>query len=322
MRKNIILVILLPIFLLLIPLPTLESSQANLPFNATAPLYSENGNAPVSSDSFRILLTESNTVTVLSANDYIFGVLAAEMPALYHEEALKAQAVAAYTFACRRRAANTLKEYDISDDYTTDQAFITEAEAREKWGENADSYIQKLKSAVAETAGLTVTYDGELALTVYHSVSSGKTESAENVWGNKIPYLVSVDSSADRLAKNYLKDFQFTVEEFKRGLEKLCNFDKDEKNWVGKCIRTDSGCVKQINICGEALSGADVRTALSLTSSAFEISYKDGVFTVTCKGYGHGVGMSQHGANVMAQQGSDFKEILSHYYKGCKVERL
>lgn len=277
---------------------------------------------PDTADVFRVLDNDAKTVTEMTAKEYIFGVLAAEMPALYDEEALKAQAVAAYTFACYRRAENADKDYDITTDFTSDQSFITEQKAREKWGEKAEEYCKKLKNAAEKVEGLAVTYDGKPILAVYHAVSSGKTEEGKNVWGGDYPYLKSVASPCDTLAPDYISKAVFSAEEVKSRLSGKCDLSGEPSGWFGKTECTPSGTVTGIAAGGAKLSGSEIRAALSLRSSNFEISYKDGEFTFTVYGYGHGVGMSQFGADYMAKQGSGFKEILLHYYSGCKVEKL
>ena len=323
MKKIGLLSIILPILLLLIPLPAINTKPPSSIETSGGFISDESLELPAEqalTDSFLLYDHTTGKISEISSDDYIFGVLAAEMPALYEFEALKAQAVAAYTFACHRRQSSD-KEYDITTDYTVDQAYITLEAAREKWGDDADTYIEKLKKAVSETAGYMLTYNGSTALSVYHSVSSGKTENAADIWGSDIPYLRSVDSSGDRLAKNYLSTSTFTAEEFSEKLKELCEFSGEAQNWIGKSHCTNSGYVKQILICEKEITGADIRSALELPSATFDISFRDNTFTVTCRGYGHGVGMSQHGANIMAQQGSDFKEILSHYYTGCEIEK-
>ena len=273
-------------------------------------------------DTFRVLDKDSGTVTKMTAEEYIFGVLAAEMPALYDKEALKAQAVAAYTFALNRQTENADKDYDITTDMGTDQSFITEEKAREKWGDKADEYCDKLKGAVKEVEDFAITYDGKPILAVYHAISSGKTEDCENVWGKAYPYLKSVASPGDSLAPDYISKAVFSADDLRDKLSKTVELSGEPQDYFGKTERTASGTVKSIEVCGSDLSGGEIRSALSLKSSDFEVLYKDGEFVFTVYGYGHGVGMSQYGADCMAKQGSDFKEILLHYYRGCRVEKL
>ncbi|MGN0494299.1 MAG: stage II sporulation protein D [Acutalibacteraceae bacterium] len=319
MKKTILAGLLVPALMLMLPLAAVNKPEAAVETSAETEL------TPISAekaDTFRIYDKETDTVTEMSAEEYIFGVTAAEMPALYEEEALKAQAVAAYTFALYRRAENADKTYDLSTDHTADQSYISEEKARERWGGNADEYCEKLKKAISEVVGLAVTYDGKPILAVYHAISSGRTENCKDIWGNDPPYLKAVDSSFDRLSPNYISKVTVSEEEFKAGLSGKCEFSGGAEEYFGNIKRTDSGTVKTVSICGKEISGSEIRSLFSLRSSNFGVSYKDGEFTFTVYGYGHGVGLSQFGADYMAKQGSDFKEILTHYYSGCRVEKL
>lgn len=271
--------------------------------------------------SFKILRSETGKIEEISYDDYIFGVLAAEMPASYEIEALKAQAIAAHTFALHRKVTNSNKDYDITDDFTVDQAFITEEKAREKWGDNANKYIEKLRSAVNDTKNFAITYNGEIALSVYHAISFGKTEDCKNVWGGSRPYLVSVTSVGDKLSPNFISTKNVTLEEIKEAFKDL-KLTNNPADYFKNIKNTEAGTVKSVTLCKNEISGSEIRKKLDLRSNCFDVIYKDGIFKFTVYGYGHGVGMSQNGANYMAQQGADFKEILCHYYTGCKIERI
>lgn len=267
----------------------------------------------------RVRFTATGDIAAYSAEDYIFGVVAAEMPALYEEEALKAQAVAAYTYYLRKSASNN-EEYDITDDYTVDQAFITPEKAREKWGAEAEKYEKKLRACVKDVLYKKVTYKGEPASTVYHAISSGKTERAADIWGGDYPYLVSVDSSFDKLSGNYLSTAKFTTDELKERLKNLVSVTEATGNGIADIKRTEAGSVTSLTVWGKSISGIDFRKALELRSADFDAEYKDGTYTFTVRGYGHGIGMSQNGANYLAQQGKSYEEILLHYYTGCAIE--
>lgn len=318
MKKTLLAGLLAPALMLMLPLAALNKPETAVAVGAKA----EPPTAAAVEDTFKIYDKESNTVTEMSAEEYIFGVTAAEMPALYHEEALKAQAVAAYTFALYRKGENADKAYDITTDHTADQCFITEEKARERWGDKADEYTEKLKKAVSEVKGLAVTYDEKPILAVYHAISSGRTENCRDIWGNDPPYLKAVDSSFDRLCPKYISKQAFSKEEFCQKLSDKAEFSGALSEYITVKDRTESGTVKTVDICGKELSGAEIRSVFSLRSSNFEISYNDGEFTFTVYGYGHGVGLSQYGADCMAKQGSDFKEILTHYYSGCRVDKF
>lgn len=163
-------------------------------------------------------------LTEISADDYIFGVVAAEMPALYETEALKAQAVAAYTFACVKKAENAGKSYDLTSDPAVDQSFITREKAKEKWGDKADEYSAKIENAVKSVKDYMITCGGTPILAVYHAISSGKTEDCKEVWGKDIPYLKPVSSEGDKLAPSYLSSAEFTAEVLKQKLSEDIDF--------------------------------------------------------------------------------------------------
>lgn len=268
---------------------------------------------------FNLLRKESGKIEKISANDYLCGVLAAEMPASYETEALKAQAVAAYTFALYRKE-RTKEKYDITDDYKTDQSYTPLSQAQEKWGEKSSEYTAKIKSAVASVSGMYLSYENKTALSVYHAISSGKTESCKEVWGNDIPYLVATDSAFDKTSPSYISTLTLSVAELKEKL-KGYTITESTQDYFKNIKKTDSGRVKTLNLCGKEVTGSDIQKALYLRSASFDVVCQNDSFTFTVYGYGHGVGMSQYGANAMAKQGSSYKEILYHYYKGCKIKK-
>ncbi|MBE6729352.1 MAG: stage II sporulation protein D [Ruminococcaceae bacterium] len=266
---------------------------------------------------FFVKNNKTGEITKLSAENYVIGVVSAEMPALYHDEALKAQAVAAYTFARFRKEENRDKDFDITDDFTTDQAYLSDTELKEKWGEKYDEYLSKIKNAVKSVEGELVTYDKKPALTVYTAISAGKTESAKNVWGKDISYLVPVESIGDLLSPDYLSEETLTKEQI---IEKMPELkDIPHTKWFSSPKYSDSGTLLSATFGETVKSGSDLRNALGLKSAAFEVKFENEAFVFSVKGYGHLAGMSQYGANYMAQQGSTYKEILKWYYKGCEI---
>ncbi len=272
-------------------------------------------------------ITTGKTETI-SVFDYITGAVCAEMPATFEKEALKAQAVAAHTYA-ERQKEKALASPDpelcgayFSNDSTKFQAYFTENQAKQYYGENYEQYIKKIRDAVEEVQNEIIIYDGEPIIAAFHSMSPGKTESAENVWGNDIDYLIPVESSSDASAPKFLEEVTFTEDEMSQKLEKAfdgISLDDDPEKWFSGCETSESGTVLSIQTGDRELTGQQLRAAMSLRSASFEISFKDGVFTVATKGCGHAVGMSQFGANAMAEGGSDYKEILEHYYPGTKI---
>lgn len=254
--------------------------------------------------------------------DYIKGVVAAEMPALFQQEALKAQAVSARTYAVRKMQENATTEVP----YNIGQAYITIDEMKQKWGNNFASYYNKISAAVDATKGEIMTYQNEPILAVFHAQSSGKTESAENVWSQSVPYLQSVESIVDENAPDFEKTVSFTYDEIiKKFTEKYNDFHLQKENMPQQIIiksRSDAGYVQQIQIGNQTFTGKEVRETLGLRSANFTISIENDTLFFTTKGYGHGAGMSQYGAEFMAQQGKTYHEILQHYYTGISFSTI
>ncbi len=287
------------------------NSQISVPFNS----------AQKNIGFERIKVLKDGTVSEYSADDYVFGVVAAEMPALYHEEALKAQAVAAYTFACYRATTNTNPEYDISADSEEAQCFITRTEAAARWGEKADEYAKKIDACIAAVKGEVLTFNGTPIFAAYHAISSGTTNACSDVWGTELTYLKSVNSAGDLLADGYLSEATFTIDELTEKLKDIKTASGEPQNYFTDIKTTDNGYVKNLMYCGKEVNGSQICRLLGLRSSNFAIKFADGIFTFTVKGYGHGVGMSQTGADYMAKQGSAYKEILLHYYSGATLQK-
>lgn len=283
------------------------------------------------SGSYIVLDITTGKTEEISAEDYIVGAVCAEMPATFEKEALKAQAVAAHTYA-ERQKAKALSSPDpelcgayFSNDSAKYQAFFTENQAKQYYGENYEQYIKKIREAVNEVKDEIIVYNDEPIIAAFHSMSAGKTESAENVWGNKVEYLVPVDSEADSSAPKFLEECEFTEDEMRTKLESAfegIKLNSNPEKWFGDIEKSDSLTVLTIKVGDKTLTGQEIRAALSLRSAAFDISYDSGSFKVTTRGYGHAVGMSQYGANAMAEDGCDYKEILEHYYPETSIEKL
>ena len=272
-----------------------------------------------SSESYKVLDITTGKIEDISAFDYIVGAVCAEMPATFEKEALKAQAVAAHTYAERQKEkAETSPDPELggayfSNDSAKYQAYFTENQVKQYYGDNYEQYIKKVREAVSEAI-----------IAAFHSMSAGKTESAENVWGSGVDYLVPVDSEDDVSAPKYLEEYEFTEDEMRRRLENAFEGIKlgdEPEKWFSEAELSDSKTVLKIKIGDKTVTGQEIRAALSLRSAAFEISY-DKEFKITTKGYGHAVGMSQYGANSMAEKGKDYKEILEHYYPGTDILEL
>lgn len=298
---------------------------------ATSDKPADAAQQPDTAETFSVLDITTGTVETISVRDYLIGSVCAEMPATFEPEALKAQAVAAHTYAVRQQLLEQqnptadLCGADFSNDSSRYQAYFTENQAKQYYGENFDQYYEKIAAAVDAVYPYLLEYQDEPIIAAFCSMSSGKTESAENVWGSAVAYLVAVDSAADETAPRYLTETNFTQEEVRSALERAfpdCKLDEDATKWIQIVSTSDSGTVLTAQVGGCTVTGQEIRAALSLRSAAFSIEVADPVITITTKGYGHGVGMSQYGANAMAKAGSTWQEILAHYYPGTELREV
>lgn len=308
--------------LLALGLPLMGSGEsAALPDESAPPQPSAAALASDSQRSISVLL--DGEPVQMNVYDYLVGVVAAEMPASFEPEALKAQAVAARSYLERALYFGSKHENaDICTDSACCQAYISDEKMRANWGADYETNVRKIRDAVTETDGEYLVYDGEPALAAFHSSSAGRTEASASVW-NELPYLVSVDSpetAGD--VPNFVSSLELSELDFRDTILHLrpeADMTGDADTWLGAVERNDSGRVQSIEIGGQTISGEDMRTLFSLRSTAFELVHADGTFRFTVTGYGHGVGMSQYGANVMARQGADHREILEHYYSGAAI---
>lgn len=262
-------------------------------------------------------------ITDMDLNEYLWGVVAAEMPASFEQEALKAQAVAARTYALNKGPTSNHPDADLCTDYACCQAWISRADAESNWGENAVTYANKITTAVAETGNQVILYNGQLIDAVFHSSSASATKDAVEVWGNSVPYLQSVDSPEGEGVPNYQSQVTFTPQEFQStflAARAEAVFGEDPAAWVGQTVQNDAGSVQNITIAGVTVTGAQARQIFSLRSASFTLTYDGSQFVFDVTGFGHGVGMSQYGADTMAAAGKTYVEILQHYYTGVTVE--
>ena len=275
-----------------------------------------------------VLLTvqDGETVESMALDQYLRGVVRGEMPASFELEALKAQAAAERTYVYYQLAAGR-KEAHPDADVCTDpgccSAWLSEEAAREKWGEDFDGWESRIEEAVAATDGQTALYDGQPILAVFHSSSAGKTAEAGDVWSGDVPYLRSVDSpEGEETVPNYYSAAEFTAAEAKTLLVQAhpeLTFSGGPDKWFGAVERDDSGRVSTVEVCGAPLRGVEVRRIFSLRSACFTIDAAAERVTFRVTGYGHGVGMSQYGANELARQGKTWQEILMWYYADITV---
>lgn len=248
----------------------------------------------------------------LELETYLIGVVAAEMPAEFHEQALMSQAIIARTYALKAISQNKV----LTDDEST-QSYKDPTELQKMWGSKYDAYYNKIKKAVDNTKGIYLSYKGSYIEAVYHSTSNGQTEDAKNVWGNSFPYLISVKSPYDTTNKSftYTKKFSYS------SISKLLNDNITPETEIIILAKTEGNRVKTISINNKTYTGLKIRSSLGLRSTDFVIEQLPEEVIITTKGYGHGVGLSQYGANGMAQNGSSYQEILKHYYKGVTISQ-
>ncbi len=264
------------------------------------------------------LSAESKTVS-MDLFEYVCGSVAAEMPLAYEEEAIKAQAVACYTNALRLKKTKEAENGDISDDTAVHQGYINKAQRKEKWGDDFSVYEEKLQSAVKDIFGKAIYYENELCVASFCAISNGKTEDAQNLWNYKIPYLKSVDSAGDKESAKYATTVTYTQKEFlalckKAGLTATATTD------LKITEKSETGMVLKCKIGKKELSGQNIREIFGLRSPTFTVKTDKNSITFTVKGYGHGVGLSQNGANYLAQQGYTYEEILKHYYTDVTIK--
>lgn len=334
MRRMVFVIIILCLFLVLI-----------LPFivvRIMAPLVLSRYNKEIS---LSVYISEQERIVAISLETYLRGVVAAEMLPGFHIEALKAQAVAARTYAVKRMnvfggdGCSLHPGADICTDSQHGQAWSSNKSLLEKWG--IAGYLRnmyKISQAVRATQGLVLTYQGKVIDAVYHSSSGGITASAVEVWGYAIPYLESVESRFEGASPHVKEMKQFTLDNLEQRLSlEFIKYDTSRQDEEGRIMnvitgmkeelvsvltRTPSGRVGLLKVGDLTMTGVEIRRLLGLRSTMFDVECFGDVVTFVTSGYGHGVGMSQYGANGMAEQGYAYHEILAHYYSGVQLSLL
>lgn len=295
--------------------------EFNIQFDGTEPIYEEN--SPSLPEHYKILDVKTGEVLNLTPEEYIIGVVCAEMPASFEEEALKAQAVAAHTYALRQMGI-ALKNEDeslqgafLSTDSAKFQAYLSKEERKSLYGNNFENYEDKISRCVLAVINEILLYQDEPIVAAFHSISSGKTESSKDIWGKALPYLVSVESKSDSQNPKGQTEITLSKQEAKKILK-----TEASKNLIKIISRTKSGTVLEAKTQDETLSGDDIRALFNLPSANFSVKETADSVIFTCYGYGHGVGMSQYGANDMAKEEKNYKQILSHYYPNATLKTI
>ncbi len=308
--------------------PTEPSGSAE----GTAPASTQSAPPPASApspgDTEAVALLAGGEVKTVTVREYLLGAVASEMPASFEPEALKAQAVAlrSYLFYRRLHRPAAHPEADICADSACCAAYKDEAYLRGKWGADFDVYMEKIASAVDATADTILTYDGAPAMAAFHSSSAGRTQDSAGVWREAVPYLVSVESpEGEDTVPNFVQSVTVSAGEFKETvLAKYPDADLSGgiESWIGASVLDASGRLGSVTFGGVLLTGAQVRSLFGLRSAAIQFTVGEDAVTMTTRGYGHGVGMSQYGANVLAAEGKTYREILENYYPGTTLETV
>lgn len=264
----------------------------------------------------RVSVLYGITSREMELETYLVGVVLAEMPASFEPQALRAQAVAARTYTIKH-CQEDLRHGDntICTDHTCCQAYIDPRDYVSSGG--SWSSVERVQQAVMDTVGEVLIYDGKLIVATYFSCAGGLTEDAAAVWGQDVPYLQSVPSPGEEAAAYYTDSKTFTLQQFQTALG--IRLKGPVSSWFGEVTFTDGGGVNTMEIGGVQYRGTTLRTLLELRSTAFSVSFQNDTVTFYTRGYGHRVGMSQYGANAMAETGKSYQEILTHYYTGAQI---
>ncbi|MCG3417961.1 stage II sporulation protein D [Oceanobacillus jordanicus] len=273
------------------------------------------------SSPFSVAVMRSNLEKVdnVPLETYVAGVVASEMPVEFEMEALKAQALAARTYIVNYKLHGDITEEADVTDTVQHQVYKDEAELQKLFGDEYQEKMNKIKEAVNATKGEVLTYKKELITPAFFSTSNGFTENSEDYWKDELPYLRSVESHWDENTPKFLDQQTYSINQVEQALATKIPSDKALSIEI---TRTDGQRVQELTINGDAFSGREVREKLELRSSDFTIEQKDDHLIFTTKGYGHGIGMSQYGANGMAEEGKTYKEIVNHYYKDVEISTV
>lgn len=313
MKKNLLLyitiLILIPIFVVSIMYKSLNDNELKNENNTTTTSTTNK-----TTSSITIKINKNNEIKEINLEEYIIGVVAGEMPASFETEALKAQAVTSRTYAIYK-INNTQDNYDIKTTID-DQVYITTKEMKEKWGNEYEQYYNKIKNAVTSTKNLVMKKDNKVFKSYYFAMSNGTTVDSSTVFGETTSTSVSSPWDNETLNK-FLVTTDFTQEEIKTKL----NLNEDITN-IEILNRDKTNRVEQIKVNNKTYTGIEFRQLLSLRSTDFTITKNNNTYSITTKGYGHGVGMSQYGANGMAKENYTYDEILKYYYQNIEIEEI
>ena len=263
----------------------------------------------------------SGQAVSVPAREYLMGAAACEMPIDWPDDALQAQMVASHSWALYQLDHSDGSGTAISVNSAQCSGWTSGEVLQSRWGSDFDANWQRLGGLADQVLRALVLYDGEPAAACYHAISSGHTQASQRVWAESLPYLQGVGSAWDAQADGYEVSIQYTAQQLSDALYSGLGIQTsgNPDSWVGDTVWDDAGYVDTITLCGVSAGGTQVRSALNLRSACFAIAWQDGSFTVTTRGYGHGVGLSQAGARAMAAGGSSWQDILAYYFPGTEI---
>lgn len=328
MKRFFLLTTVLWLTIFIAPLFTLTDAGGEIP-ELPLPTAMPSAQESSSADSaVTVTLNHDGENITLPLDSYLEGVVAAEMPALFPDEALRAQAIAARTYTMKKLTSTPPEEHKgsaLCSNPAHCKAYEPISAFASNWGGSADEYTEKIKNAVSSTDGQILLYNNEPISAVFHSTSSGMTERAADVWGNDTPYLQSVKSPGETDSPRYEDTKSISPDDFKEKFTKKYNaavFDANPENWFSDIRRSEAGGITSLRVAGISVKGSDIRSILGLNSTNFTITFRDGMLHFATRGYGHGVGMSQYGARAMALEGKSCEEILKTYYTGVTLGKI
>ncbi len=325
MKKFLIIYILFLFLIYSIPVLVLTTSYS------AGKTVSENPSVSIPSETVNVYFKDKDKVKSMPIEEYLLGVVSAEMPVSFPLEALKAQAVASRSYILDKMVSggNKIESHkgaDVCTDSTHCKAWISKEDRFKNWAEtDCEKNWAKITAAVTETAGEYMTYEGEPITAVFYAISSGTTERAEDVWGGNVPYLQNADSRLDVNAPGYRSSAEFSEKEFRQKIiaeYPTISLGNNPTGWYKDETRSSGGAVLSCSVGDQVLKGTDIRRIFSLRSHNYTLTYKNGKFMFDVVGYGHGVGMSQWGAKFYADEGKNYRDILRIYYKDISFSTI
>lgn len=329
--KNLFKIVMIFCILLVIVPSIILFKHNNNPKPSLTTGYNITSSDFVEPKTYKMLDKQTNKVIEIPLRDYLIGAVCAQMPVSFENEALKAQVVIAHTYILNRhlkemsKPDNSLIGADFSNDFTKYDPYYTIEQIKKLYQNDYEASYKKISSIVDDVINDIICYNNNPIIPVFHSISQSKTESAQNIWGEDISYLKSVETYTDDSINELIKNTTISKDEFSARLSAeipSLKLEGEPQTWIKKIDKTDIGTVLNLEICNVNIKGTDFSKILSLSSERFDIKFENNNFTFIYKSIGHGVGLSQYGALKMAKDGKNYKDILTHYYSNTSIYTL